>query len=188
MLGICGGNKEKGISLGDLVFAETSFNYEEGKVRASSSSSSSSASTFEHDTKSFSPSTSASKVAKDLASRKVIPNLLIGTMISGAAVRLDLSTVIEKTKHLDQQILALDIEASAFYEACTFFGVVPLGVIKGVSDLGDSRKDDKNHQECMDNCGRFFLHFSREFFGPRGIKDAEEGHSLAPHLFREQKG
>lgn len=33
------------------------------------------------------------------------------------------------------------MEASAFLQACTFTGVEALGVIKGVSDMGDERKE-----------------------------------------------
>lgn len=35
---------------------------------------------------------------------------------------------------------ALDMEASAFLQACAFTGVEALGIIKGVSDMGDEYK------------------------------------------------
>lgn len=41
---------------------------------------------------------------------------------------------------------ALDMEASAFLHACEVTGVTALGVIKGVSDMGNGDKEKGNDQ------------------------------------------
>lgn len=41
---------------------------------------------------------------------------------------------------MDRDICALDMEASAFLMLCNYLNIGCLGIVKGVSDLGDSMK------------------------------------------------
>jgi nucleoside phosphorylase len=57
---------------------------------------------------------------------------------------------------MQRNAIALDMEASAFIQLCEHFGgnyVKCLGVVKGVSDFGDSEKgkDESAYSEALEN-------------------------------------
>jgi len=65
----------------------------------------------------------------------------LGDYITGCAVRLDAEKIFKRvTNHTLRNAGALDMEASAFLQACESTGVHAFGVIKGVSDMGDKHK------------------------------------------------
>jgi len=172
MVGICAGYGEK-VFLQDIIFASSAINYEEGSVTASGG--------FESDSAFFGPDSSADQCAREMKFKQ--ENLKIGTMISGSAVRRDVDAFVARSKSLNRNIVALDMEASAFYEACEIHKVISLGVVKSVVDLGDGKKNDDLHPRCLRAIAKFFLQFLLEYFGPR-FPDESPGNPLVDLYFR----
>ena len=48
--------------------------------------------------------------------------------------------VLLRTEQVARNAIALDMEASAFLKLCGYAGISSLGVVKGISDFGDSKK------------------------------------------------
>jgi len=133
--GVCAGYGKEGIRLKHVIFGDTAINYEEGKW------------VVENDHKLFKPSFRTAEVTVGGISafaQRNEPNYKYGGYISGSAVRQDANELFELFRgRVNRDICALDMEASAFLMLCQYiqhYNIRCLGVIKGVSDLGDSKK------------------------------------------------
>jgi hypothetical protein len=62
---------------------------------------------------------------------------------------------------------ALDMEASAFFAACDFYGVKALPVVKAVSDFGDAHKSDAHHSACLRAATDAVVAFVQLYLGNR---------------------
>ncbi|GAQ47335.1 hypothetical protein G647_01848 [Aspergillus niger] len=133
--GVCAGYAKEGIKLEDVIFGDMAINYEEGKW------------VVEKGQKLFKPSyrtiecrTVASIVGFTQSSLE--PTYKYGGYISGSAVREDANEIFDLLRtSVSRDICALEMEASAFLMLCKHHkNIKCLGVVKGVSDLGDSNK------------------------------------------------
>jgi hypothetical protein len=64
---------------------------------------------------------------------------------------------------------ALDMEASAFFAACSFYKVTALPVIKAVSDHGDAAKSDAFHGSALTNATEALVQFVQLYCKHRRI-------------------
>lgn len=136
-VGVCAGMSTKGVSVGDVIFGQTAFNYEEGHpvIRDSTSVFQPSADIIQY------PDMSVAKFVKSLAKSKY----KYGTFASGCSVRPDTQVILKSVADtVARDVLALEKEASAFLYVCEHTGVISLGVVKGVSELGDTNEAVSN--------------------------------------------
>ncbi|KAH8647849.1 phosphorylase superfamily protein [Xylariales sp. PMI_506] len=152
--GVCAGyDSHHGIKLRDVVFGEAAINYEEGKFE-----------TVDNGDVLFRPDYNRVSVeAGDLqafASAQGDLGYHYGEYISGSAVRSDAGAVFDKirqqTSQVNRNAIALDMEASAFIQLCKHFephGPSCLGVVKGISDFGnsDKGKDETAYDDALKN-------------------------------------
>jgi nucleoside phosphorylase len=129
------------MNLTDVVFGEAAINYEEGKwVAIPEKDGKSQDPLFRPDYNRVSASAGDLQAFADSDSR---PTYHYGEYVSGSAVRTDAGAIFEKTRGgMQRNAIALDMEASAFIQLCGHFGEYAkcLGVVKGISDFGNSNK------------------------------------------------
>lgn len=163
MVGICGGVKGE-VNLGDLVIANTSWDYGSGKIKPSNEK-------YGHYYK-FEPLPNQISVntkynnLKQLTSSKVDEIVKIwnehhrdkpicskihyGPMPSGASVICDEKLLEEIIKPQHRKCLALDMETYGVYYACKNSATYEIKYlsIKSVSDFADEEKNDDYHEFC----------------------------------------
>ncbi|KAF4427461.1 Phosphorylase superfamily protein, partial [Fusarium austroafricanum] len=136
-VGVCAAISGKNIRIGDVIFGERALNYEEGKWALQDGESA------------FKPDVKVVEVrgaAMDgFIAQADQPIYKYGDFVSGSAVRMDASSIFDRVQNTTlRNVAALDMEASAFLQAGDFTGVQCIGVIKGVSDMGDGKKGQAN--------------------------------------------
>ena len=138
------------IKLGDVIFGEAAINYEEGKFEAVPGGGGDPV--FRPD---YNRVTAEAGDMQAFAESNDFPRFHYGEYISGSAVRNDASVLFHKIRtSVNRNAIALDMEASAFMQLCDYFaprGPTCLGVLKGVSDYGNS---DKGNDADGDAYGR----------------------------------
>ena len=159
------------MNLRDVIFGEAAFNYEEGKFEKVPIF----GVVFRPNYNRVSVNAGNMRAFVESAGR---PNYHFGEYISGSAVRGDASTIFTKIKEtvrqrkeakvckitngqhqVNRNVIALDMEASAFLQLCNHFGhsgLTSLGVIKGVSDFGNARKghDQNAYPDALANAAK----------------------------------
>ncbi|KAK4139141.1 nucleoside phosphorylase domain-containing protein [Dichotomopilus funicola] len=144
-VGVCAAISDQNIAVEDVIFGERALNYEEGKWA------------MKDDKLVFMPEVKVSEVkgaSMDGFIRQAEqPRYKYGDFVSGCAVRMDASFIFDRVRNTAlRDVAALDMEASAFLQACECTGVKSLGVIKGVSDMGDHNKGlghDKHYRPAL---------------------------------------
>jgi nucleoside phosphorylase len=157
MIGICAANSN--VELGTVVMATAGLNYESGKVRDDGEMMYDSVLVPSTESK-LSDFMVAYRDEKDLGRELTAP----GTMLSGSAVREDLTTVYERLKNVHRGFVGLDMETSAFYSSCRVCKVISIGVFKGVSDNGGAEKDDRMHEIGVKNACKYGVEFIDFYF------------------------
>lgn len=152
--GVCAGFKDPDgklkLQLEDVVFGEAAINYEEGKWEILPNKEL----LFRPDYNRVSASAGDMQAFAESRGR---PQYHYGEYISGSAVRTDAGAVFEKVRGgMQRNAIALDMEASAFIQLCEHFGndyAKCLGVVKGISDFGNSEKgkDENTYSEALKN-------------------------------------
>ncbi len=134
-----------------MIFGEAAVNYEEGKWEKGEGDKEA---VFRPDYDLIRTPTGDMQAFADSNDR---PQYHYGDYISGSAVRHDASAVFKQIRsnvraqsrspepiltvnQVARNAIALDMEASAFLKLCSYAGVSSLGVVKGISDFGDSAK------------------------------------------------
>lgn len=156
MTGICAGNQDEEIELGDIIIADMAFHYETGKLVEGG----------------FNPEIENSNVdpvvvqwLKDYCSVNkgslevdgTERKLYVGAFATGSPVvsRKDIFTNLQKR---DRKVLALDTEAYCVLKAVEISNLrVPAVVIKGVCDFADPDKDDRAHKVAADGAAKCML-------------------------------
>ncbi|ETI29395.1 hypothetical protein G647_01848 [Cladophialophora carrionii CBS 160.54] len=140
--GVCAGNAAAGVELGQVIFGDAAMSYEEGKWG------------YKSGELEFMPDYDLVRISLSrmagFAARK--SRYKYGDYVSGLSVREDAVKIFERiTLSADRNVLALDMEASAFLNLCAHTDVMSLGVIKGVSDLGDmdKKKDPARYKQTL---------------------------------------
>ena len=139
-VGVCAGLKGKS-KLKDVVFGVSAENYEEGKKDAAGKM------LYDHAVH------NASRAMRDACTRVMVQSerkdYIEGTFLTGSAVRLDLETLMRtEGDKMPRSVSAADMEAAAVLVVCERFHVESL-VIKGVSDMGNTKKSDDLQAECI---------------------------------------
>ena len=171
LFGICAGIEH--LPVGSIVFATKSIEYDAGKVGKDGA--------FHHDTPVAEAHFASIRLVDAFigrageASQRISdspsiaagsnPSFSHGTMVSCAAVRSDASDLLLLRKNaIDRKMLALDMEAHAFFSAARRCGVMALGVVKAVSDHGHD-KSDENFELCFMNNASIGFSFLKHVFG-----------------------
>lgn len=163
MVGICGGVKGE-VELGDLVIANTSWDYGSGKIKPANGKS---GHYYEFEPSpnqiSISPiynnlKHSTSEVIEKITSdwnnhhrnKPMSPKLHYGPMPSGASVICDEALFTEIIRPQHRKCLALDMETYGVYYACNNSTTSRIDYlsIKAVSDFADQEKNDDFHEFC----------------------------------------
>lgn len=161
MLGICAGNKDEGITYGDIIVVDKSFDYQAGKTIVDESGKN----LFkpDYDVLSLNPtyfdrfSEYKEKwtyhIAKNWREKKdekfADPNVYIGVFGSGSAVMAN-DTIFAEIGDHSRKIIGIDMEAYALFVAAerTISNNKPKAlVIKGVQDYADSVKGGKTPEQ-----------------------------------------
>ncbi|KID82339.1 Phosphorylase superfamily protein [Metarhizium guizhouense ARSEF 977] len=139
------------LALRDVVFGEAAINYEEGKWEAQGPGGNA---VFLPD---YKPVAVEAGDMQGFTKSHTRRGIRYGEYISGSSVRGDAAQVFEKIRSsVGRNAIALDMEASAFIQLCKHFepkGPICLGVVKGVSDFGDSKKgeDASAYSDALNN-------------------------------------
>ncbi len=144
MTGMCAGNRNKGMGLGDVVMSDMAFHYETGKQTETG----------------FHPEIECSNVdpvlvqrLKDYCgvnARNIEVNgerygLHVGAYATGSSV-VSRNRIFDDLQVRDRNVLALDMEAYSVLKAVEISNKrIPTVVIKGVCDFADAQKDDDAH-------------------------------------------
>lgn len=161
MTGITGGTKPDKMNFGDVIVANTSWDYRAGKdIRNQDSAyhlNSINALTIDTKMTSYCRNLSQNKTKlreiKDNFRMGDVPGtelqLLIGPVVSGASVVTDPEIVKDVLENQDRQVLGIEMEIYGMYYAANW-GINPrpkFVALKAVSDFADSAKGDKYHKK-----------------------------------------
>jgi nucleoside phosphorylase len=156
--GICGGIPDS-VKLGDVVVAESCWNWQAGKLKSNDR--------MKVDADSIQASASLVAIARHISDsndvrlglmsyaqqfkehRDRIPVIHVGPMASGSAVVAD-EDIKEEIVRQNRKVLALDMEGYGFYAASRFssIGDTKLVCVKGVCDKADDEKADELQTMC----------------------------------------
>ncbi len=143
MAGICAGNADKGLRLGDVVLSDMAFHYEAGKQTEGG----------------FRPEIECSNVdpvhvqwIKEYCASKGDQlecegprRIIVGPFATGSSV-VSKAAVFEDLQMRERGVLALDMEAYSVLKAVEISNrKIPAFVIKSVCDFADQNKDDSAH-------------------------------------------
>lgn len=178
MTGITGGTKPDKMNFGDVIVANTSWDYRAGKdIRNQDSAyhlNSINALTIDTKMTSYCRNLSQNKTKlreiKDNFKMGDVPGtelqLLIGPVVSGASVVTDPEIVKDVLENQDRQVLGIEMEIYGMYYAANW-GINPrpkFVALKAVSDFADSAKGDKYHKYASYTSAKVFEVLAKEYF------------------------
>lgn len=185
MIGICGGRKDYGLDLGDVIFSDASIHYQFGKLTSGS---------FEVEKRRAEANKDVLELAQEFIKedlqKQFVKNFsetsprntkkIDGTYASSDLVVKDEKKILEARSAADE-IIALDMESYAVMQTALDLQV-PFGglVIKSVSDYANKQKS-KKHRDCVKlQSARTAIAFLTNSFIPwhKGNYSAEELCSL----------
>lgn len=160
MTGICAGNRNKGMELGDVVMSDMAFHYETGKQTETG----------------FNPEIECSNVdpvlvqrLKDFCganARKIEVNgenygLHVGAYATGSSV-ISRNKIFDDLQVRDRNVLALDMEAYSVLKAVEISNKrIPTVVIKGVCDFADAQKNDDAHEIAAESAAKITFELAK---------------------------
>src|SRR6266516_2021939 len=174
MTGVCAGDAQH-VQLGDLVVAERTFTYDNGKFTLDEYG----RSVHEHDTMTYQLDANILQVLglfdqwKPLVARLKRPAYPpeqrkrhkiachIKAMASGSAVRAD--HPFEEVRAPVRGTVAIDMEGAAFGLVMSRHPLMPWPVVKGVSDYADRAKNDAYHAYAASASALYVLSFIRAY-------------------------
>jgi nucleoside phosphorylase len=169
MIGICGGRKERGLNIGDIVVADICYQYEFGSYRNGK---------FNRELRVENVSDQVTGLAKYLSRNPRVlskiqssvplgfkrPKFLLDCKV-GPIACADL--VVEDPKKMedaveaDRKTLAVDMESFAFMRAARLANIRWAFVVKSVSDFADANKDDEYREYAKYTSTKFFIEIAR---------------------------
>ncbi len=175
MTGICAGDRDR-VALGDLIVAESAFQYHEGKASAAAGGqmthlleTETAASTRQviQYVRGFDSWKQPLREVKAARLDRVLepdeePHLHIGQMASGMAVRQD-NPFPWLREQYGRKTVALDMEAGAFYGVFGAVSDIHALVVKGVCDYADREKHDDYQDYAARASALYLLLFLREY-------------------------
>ncbi|WP_336026039.1 hypothetical protein [Acinetobacter pittii] len=153
MTGICAGNKEE-VSLGDVVIAESCWNYQSGKLVKNKKTGEVDFKVKPHHLnvknkiKNFFIQLSRdmvvlSELKANSPKPNISPKIKVGSLVSGASVIADDITINKIQDQQDKNICGVEMEIYGLYDACVSAYYEPIYfALKGVSDYADSEKNN----------------------------------------------
>lgn len=178
MTGIAGGTKPDKMNFGDVIIAETSWDYRAGKdIRKNDNTQHlNSINALSIDTKLISY---CRNLGQDKAKLREIKDsfkmgdapgtelqLLIGPVVSGASVITDPEIVKDILENQHREVLAIEMEIYGMYYAAKW-AINPRPkfiALKAISDFADSNKGDKYHKYASYTSGKVFEILAKEYF------------------------
>ncbi|KIW65953.1 hypothetical protein PV04_08166 [Phialophora macrospora] len=158
--GVCAGNTAKGVKLMDVIFGDAAMSFEDGKWAVVNGKIQ-----FQPDYETI------QHIITELPGFVgSTPNRHHGAYVSGSAVREDASHIFENIQaNVSRNVLALDMEACAFLKICEHYDLQTLGIVKGVSDLGDGNKTTMQnraqiYEKALGNTGEAILDWVKHMF------------------------
>jgi len=169
MIGICGGRKEKGVNIGDIIVANQCFHYqygafENGKILRElrvENTETQVIDIVEH----LSRRTSIlSEIYQSLPRGFKKPNTLlqchVGPMASADLIVKDVEKFGEAIE-ADRKTIAVDMESYAFMRAARLANTRWAFVVKSVSDFADAKKDDEYREYAKLTSAKMFIQIAR---------------------------
>lgn len=160
MTGFCAGDRTA-TSLGDLIIAESAFNYDSGKFVLNERGDQG----MLHDTEMWHPQSEVLQFARDFTWPESADcfshRVHIAPMAAGEAVRAD--NPFPCVRALVRKAIALDMESAAFYRVLAEFPTIRALLVKGVADYADNDKHDDYHHPASANSAWYMLAFIREY-------------------------
>merc|ERR1711988_319791 len=91
----------------------------------------------------------------DIVSSQFKNEIKVGTatLLTGSAISLD-DSVLFRSRGFSASQCAVDREGAAFLEACEAARVIPLGIVKAVTPLGNFDEKDVLHVDCLETAVR----------------------------------
>lgn len=178
MTGIAGGTKPDKMNFGDVIIAETSWDYRAGKdIRKNDNTQHlNSINALSIDTKLISY---CRNLGQDKAKLREIKDsfkmgdapgtelqLLIGPVVSGASVITDPEIVKDILENQHREVLAIEMEIYGMYYAAKW-AINPRPkfiALKAISDFADSNKGDKYHKYASYTSAKVFEILAKEYF------------------------
>lgn len=171
MTGFCAGDRTE-TRLGDLVVAESAFNYDAGKIILNEKGEQD----ILHDTEMWHPHPEVLRFAKGFIWPKCAGcfshKVHISPMAAGDAVRAD--NPFPRIRMLVRKAIALDMESAAFYRVLSEFSAIRALLVKGIADHADSDKRDDFHHVASATSAWYMLAFIREYVTSDIIPDLKE--------------
>lgn len=172
MTGICAGNKEE-VALGDVIVAESTWDYQSGKLIKEGDEIKFKVSphhlSVKDQIKNFFIQLSRdnqfiNSIKHEVDGKVIDPSLKIGSLVSGASVIADDSTIFKIKDQQDRKILGIEMEIYALYAACFSSALEPTYfALKGVCDYGDTEKNDAYQSLAANNSAQALRSFVEKF-------------------------
>lgn len=172
MTGICAGNKDE-VTLGDVILAECTWDYQSGKLVKENKEIRFKISPhhlmIKDNVKNFFIQLSRDNdlfesLQSNIEGTIIVPSLKIGSLVSGASVIADDSTLFKIKDQQDRKVLGIEMEIYALYAACFSSAVEPLYfALKGVCDYGDSEKNDLYQKLAAKNSAQILQCFAEKY-------------------------
>ena len=165
MIGICGGRKEKGVNIGDIVVANQCFHYQYGSFENGK---------IVRELRVENTETQIIDIVEHLARRTNVltdiyqslprgfkkPNTLlqchVGPMASADLVVKDIEKFGEAID-ADRKTIAVEMESYAFMRAARLAKTRWAFVVKSVTDFADAKKDDEYREYAKYTSAKFFI-------------------------------
>lgn len=160
MTGICAGNREKGIELGEIIIADMAFDYESGKKTVGG---------FKPDMNSLNIdpvilqwlNTYAGKIEGKINLEKKDWMLKFGSIATGSNV-VSVNGAFQELELRERNVIALDMEAYFVLKGiATKNSRIPGIIVKSVCDFADAEKNDGAHQIAAKTSAEFMFQFTR---------------------------
>ena len=170
MTGICAGDKDE-VQLGDLVVADRTFIYDEGKVKSDQNNQS----VLHPDLKTYVTHPEILHAVRMFDGWKPLvamlgrplPTCHVTAIASGNAVRSD--NPFKQIQRAVRNAIALDMEGAAFYRCIADFPGMRALFVKGICDYADNQKDDIFHGYAASASALYALAFIKEYVTPSSI-------------------
>lgn len=175
MTGICAGNKDE-VKLGDVIVADSSWNYQSGKLHKDKLSGEIKLKIKPHHLtitdkiKNFFIQLSRNQellsnlTYQDSRGEIVPTQIKVGSLVSGASVIADDITIASIKEQQDKNIFGIEMEIYGLYDACASSSYTPLFfALKGVCDYADSEKNDDMQSIAARNSALVLKHFIEDY-------------------------
>lgn len=168
MVGVCGGNADKGIKIGDIIVVEKALTYQSGEYvnggfipEPRFASSTDSVLRF---IKEFGTGIKI-KINREAPTDVLVnSNVKVGTMLCGDAIINEPGMVKSLSEKLDRRVVGVDMESYGVLRACEIYGNKKMNyiVIKGVMDVCEGRTEKRDKIAAANVAAKFLYYLVRD--------------------------